>query len=497
MVSPPGSVTVFIEVPPPRYRRSNAGRAVPVQRSPGQGCRRGDDGRAGRPYSAAVAGLSDRLIPARRWTPSRYRALLRARGPRSVQFRARAAILAGAILIGIVATLFAQAADWAGEAFAVYAGRWRWLPLLTTPLLFMALVWVTRRHAPLARGSGIPQVIAAQADPNGATRTLISMRTVAAKAVLTIGAVLGGASVGREGPTVQIAAAIMGLTHRIVRVPLRGGVLIAGGAAGVAAAFNTPLAGLMFAIEELASAYEQRVTLLVLAAIVIAGMIAQSVQGDYIYFGAIGANMPLLAAIMVAPVAGIGGGIAGGLFSRILLAMARGTNRIGGWARARPVWFAGVCGLIVAILGVATGLTWGTGYASARAMIVGVDAPLWFGPAKLIATAATAIAGLPGGIFAPSLAVGAGVGNLLRAVFPGEPASAVVILGMVAYFAGVVRAPLTAVIILSETTASRGLMLPMFATAFIADAASRWVCREKLYHGLSRTFAMTEPRPSS
>jgi H+/Cl- antiporter ClcA len=66
--------------------------------------------------------------------------------------------------------------------------------------------------------------------------------------------------------------------------------------------------------------------------------------------------------------------------------------------------------------------------------------------------------------------------------------TAVVILGMVGYFAGVVRAPLTAVIILSETTASRGLMLPMFATAFIADAASRWVCREKLYHGLSRTF---------
>jgi len=137
-----------------------------------------------------------------------------------------------------------------------------------------------------------------------------------------------------------------------------------------------------------------------------------------------------------------------------------------------------------------TGLTWGTGYSAARAMIVGVDAPLWFGPAKFVATAATAIAGLPGGIFAPSLAVGAGVGNLLREVFPGEPASAIVILGMVAYFAGVVRAPLTAVIILSETTASRGLMLPMFATAFIADAASQWVCREKLYHGLSKTFAM-------
>ncbi len=446
-----------------------------------------------------MAGIIDRFLPARRWTPARYRALLRARGPQSVQFRTRAAILIGAILIGIVATLFAEASDWAGATFARYAATWHWLPLATTPLTFMGLVWITRRYAPLARGSGIPQVIAAQANPNLATRTLISIRTVAAKAVLTIGAVLAGASVGREGPTVQLAAAVMGLTHRIVRVPLRGGVLIAGGAAGVAAAFNTPLAGLLFAIEELASAYEQRVTLLVLAAIVIAGMVAQSVQGDYIYFGAIGAHLPLLSALIVAPVAGVAGGLAGGLFSRITLTMALGRNRLTRWSRAHPVRFAGLCGIVVACLGVGTGLTWGTGYSAARAMIVGVDAPAWFGPAKLLATAATAIAGLPGGIFAPSLAVGAGVGNLLRGAFPGEPASAVVILGMVAYFAGVVRAPLTAVIILSETTASRGLMLPMFATAFIADAASQWVCREKLYHGLSRTFAMTEtptsPRP--
>jgi H+/Cl- antiporter ClcA len=416
--------------------------------------------------------------------------LLRARGPRSTLFRTRIAILTGAIIVGIVATLFAEAADWAGSVFERFASTWRWVPLATTPLMFMALVWITRRFAPLARGSGIPQVIAAQADPNGATRTLISVRTVAAKALLTIGAILGGASVGREGPTVQLAAAIMGFTHRMLRVPLRGGVIIAGGAAGVAAAFNTPLAGLLFAIEELASAYEQRVTLLVLAAIVIAGMVAQSVEGDYVYFGVIGAHMPLLSALLVVPVAGIAGGMTGGLFSRTLLGMALSRNRLTQTARAHPIAFAGTCGMIVALLGVSTGLTWGTGYASARAMIVGVDAPLWFGPAKLIATAATALAGLPGGIFAPSLAVGAGVGNLLREIFPGEPASAVVILGMVAYFAGVVRAPLTAVIILSETTASRGLMLPMFATAFIADAASQWVCREKLYHGLSKSFAM-------
>lgn len=396
----------------------------------------------------------------------------------------------GAVAIGLAATLFAIAADAAAEQFTDYAKRYPYAPLVTTPLIFAALVWVTRRYVPLARGSGIPQVIAAQANPEQATRSLVSIRTVLGKALLTLAAVMGGASVGREGPTVQIAAAVMGLSHRLLRVPLRGAVLIAGGAAGVAAAFNTPLAGLLFAIEELASAYEQRVTLLVIAAIVIAGMVAQSLQGDYIYFGLIGAHMPLATALLIAPIAGIFGGLAGGLFARLTLMLATGRNRLTDWSKAQPIAFAAACGLVVGGIGCATGLTWGTGYGAARAMIVGVDAPLWFGPAKFLATLATAVAGLPGGIFAPSLAVGAGIGNLLRWLFPGSPSSAIVILGMVGYFAGVVRAPLTAVIILSETTVSRGLMLPMFATAFIADSASAFVCREKLYHGLSKSFAI-------
>ena len=427
--------------------------------------------------------------PSKRWTPSRFRALLRSRGPTSVRFRQRIAVVAGAVVVGIVAVLFAEASDEMGLIFSSFVHHQPWLPLLTTPLGFMALVWVTRRYVPLARGSGIPQVMAARADAEAATGNLIAVKTVTAKAFLTMGAILCGASVGREGPTVQLAAAIMGLSHRLMRVTLRSPVVIAGGAAGVAAAFNTPLAGVLFAIEELAAAYEQRMTLLVLSSIVIAGMVAQSLSGDYVYFGVIGAHIPIATALAVVPVAGLGGGLAGGLFSRAMLALATGQHRLTRWSKARPVVFAGVCGLVVAVLGVVTGLTWGTGYSAARAMIVGVDAPLWFGPVKFLATLATAVAGLPGGIFAPSLAVGAGVGNLLHAVFPHDPAGAVVILGMVAYFTGVVRAPLTAVIILSETTASRGLMLPMFATAFIADWASQSVCREKLYHGLSATFS--------
>jgi H+/Cl- antiporter ClcA len=226
-----------------------------------------------------------------------------------------------------------------------------------------------------------------------------------------------------------------------------------------------------------------------MSAILISGVVALGLAGDYLYFGAVGATMEVRQAIVAAPVAGILGGVGGGLFARLVLGAATAEFRWMRGLRGRPILFAFLCGCVVAAIGVTTGLTWGPGYLPAHAIVIGVDAPFWFGFAKFATTAATAIAGLPGGIFAPSLAAGAGFGNMLRWLFPNDPASAVVLLGMVAYFTGVVRAPLTAVFILTEATASRGLMFPMMAAALVADQSSQWVCREKLYHGLSRTFS--------
>jgi H+/Cl- antiporter ClcA len=333
-------------------------------------------------------------------------------------------------------------------------------------------------------------VIASSADPDRALDTLLSILTVVGKALLTLASLLVGASTGREGPTVQLSASVMGLWHRLLGVPMRTSIIIAGGAAGVAAAFNTPLAGVAFAIEELAAAYEQRMALLVMSAILLSGAVAEGLAGDYVYFGAVGAVMKLGGVLIVAPVAGVLGGLTGGLFSRLVQGMTFSEATPLRRARAHPIAFAAGCGLGVAALGCLTHMTWGTGYEPARAVIMGTHAPLWFGAAKFASTLLSAIAGLPGGIFSPSLATGAGVGNLLRWLFPDEPGTAVVLLGMTAYFTGVVRAPLTAVFILTETTASRGLLLPMFASALVANQVSQWVCREKLYHGLSKSFAL-------
>ncbi len=429
----------------------------------------------------------------RRLTPRRVRAVLRRHGPEAIVWRRRIAILGGAILIGLIALLFARLSDWAGTTFLALAHRWWWAPLILTPLGCAGLVWLTRAVAPAASGSGIPQVIAASRDPDRGMNALVAGRTVIAKFCLTIGALLIGASVGREGPTVQIAASIMGHAHRLLAIPLRASVYIAGGAAGVAAAFNTPLAGVAFAIEELAAAYEQRMTLLVMAAVLIAGMVSLGLAGDYVYFGVMRQTLQVGQAVIAAPVAGLLGGIAGGLFSRLMLGMATTGFAPLRWFRARPVLFAGSCGIVIAVIGVASGITWGTGYRTANAVIAGADVPLWFGAAKFATTLATAVSGVPGGIFAPSLSVGAGIGDMLRSIFPAYPPGAVVLLGMVAYFTGVVRAPLTAVIIISETTASRGLMMPLLASALVADFAGQLVCKERLYHGLSRRFALGDP----
>ncbi|WP_448663260.1 chloride channel protein [Sphingomonas sp. CJ20] len=403
--------------------------------------------------------------------------------------RRRIATGVGAVLLGLVALAFAALGDQAQRAFAALVARWPYAPLLLTPALFAGVAWVTRRWFAPARGSGIPQVIAASRDPAAAARgPLVALRTAAAKFGLTLVMLAAGGSVGREGPTVQISAAIMVAVHRVLRVPISAGVYIAGGAAGVSAAFNTPLAGVAFAIEELASAYEQRVAVLVMAAVMIAGFVSLGIAGDYVYFGAMRQTLALGATLAIVPVVGIVGGLAGGMFARGVLGFGKAQHPWLVALRARPVRLALLCGAIVAVVGVATGSTWGTGYDTTRDLVEAQGGSLWFGPAKLVATIATTLSGTPGGIFAPSLAVGAGIGNLVSALFDGAPAGAIVVLGMAAYFTGVVRAPLTGVIIISETTASRGLILPLFATALIADTVSAMVCRERLYHGLSAAF---------
>lgn len=405
----------------------------------------------------------------------------------------RIATTVGAVVLAIFALAFSKAADLAMASFNSWFKADPLLPIVLTPLIFAIVAYATKRWANEARGSGIPQIIAAADIPESKTAERLSgLATGLWKVVLTLLMLLGGASVGREGPTVQVSAVVMVWVHRTMRVPITAGVLIAGGAAGVAAAFNTPLAGVAFAIEELAAAYEQKVALLVMSAVMISGLVMIGIAGDYVYFGVLQGGLNLRETLLVAPVMGISGGIMGGLFSRIVLGFTNGKHRMAAQLKRRPVMFAAGCGVIVAILGILSdGTTWGTGYTPARTLVEGGTLNVWFGPAKFLASIFTTLSGTPGGIFSPSLAVGAGLGNAMARLFD-APSAAVVLLGMAGYFVGVVRAPFTAVIILMETTGARNMILPLFATALIADAISSLISQERIYHGLSKAF---RPKP--
>lgn len=409
----------------------------------------------------------------------------------------RAAAVIGAVLLGLVAIAFAKSGEVAQQIFDRAFAAAPWLAASATPFVFVAVVGVTRRFFPEARGSGIPQVMAAGHNPAASAQgPLISLRTAAAKFIGTLAMLLGGGAVGREGPTVQISAALMVAVHRWLRVPINAGVIIAGGAAGVAAAFNTPLAGVAFAIEELAAAFEQKVAVLVMAAVMISGLVSLGIAGDYVYFGVVTRHLALQDVLVLAPLIGVLGGLAGGTFARVLVAAATSTRRPFAFARSHPLLLAFACGIIVATAGLASGgASSGTGYDTTRQLLSGQSASLAFGPAKFIASLATALSGAPGGIFAPSLSVGAGLGQIVAFFAKGEPSGALVLLGVAAYFTGVVRAPLTAVIIVMEMTADRSMIIPLFITALIADWVSSKTCHAKLYHALSQGFhaALLDP----
>jgi H+/Cl- antiporter ClcA len=277
------------------------------------------------------------------------------------------------------------------------------------------------------------------------------------------------------------------------------GLILAGAAAGVAAAFNTPLAGIVFGIEEMSWAFEVRTSGLIIAAVVAAGLTSVALVGNYTYFGTNASMLQHGSDWLAIPVCGVIGGLLGGVFSRIVVLMARNLpGALGRAIKGHPLSFAFVCGLSVAACGLASGDTvFGTGYVQVRdALESGIPLPESFGLLKLVATALSTISGIPGGIFSPSLAVGAGLGANVAHFFPHAPVGAIILLGMVSYFAGVAQAPITAFVIVTEMTENHNMVLPVMVASLIGYATSRLVCSEGIYHALARGFVHREMAPA-
>jgi H+/Cl- antiporter ClcA len=412
------------------------------------------------------------------------------------QWRRRAVLWTGGVLVGLAAIAFARASDVAFQMFRHMLDWSRWVPVLLTPATFALLAWLTRGVLQPARGSGIPQVIAAiNIEEPGFRDRLLSLPVSLGKIALTLLGLLAGASIGREGPTVHIGAGLMywiGRRFGFTDPKSLSRFVLAGGAAGIAAAFNTPLAGVVFAIEELAGAYEHRFSGIILTAVIFAGMVSLGLLGDYAYFGHVATELPLREAWLAVIACGLCGGLAGGLFVRAILLPDRGPlAKISALRERAPILFAAGCGLALAGLGLLSADTvYGTGYAQARSLIQSANGDATaFGAFKLCANIISYWAGIPGGIFSPALAVGAGMGQMIAWLLGSAHFSAVILLGMAGFLAGVTQTPITAAVISFELTANHSMIIPIMAVSLLARGISSLVSPTPVYRAFADRLA--------
>jgi H+/Cl- antiporter ClcA len=236
---------------------------------------------------------------------------------------------------------------------------------------------------------------------------------------------------------------------------------------------------------------------LVLVAVIAAGLTSQALLGDYTYFGVATGIMDMRTQWLAVIVASIVGGVGGGLFSRFLILMADGIpGAVGRFIASHAIVFAFGCGLLVALAGLASkGTIFGTGYIEAKMVLDGHPMPWLFGPLKLVATALSSVSGIPGGLFSPSLSVGAGLGYDLAPFFPQVPIGVLAILCMVAYLSGVVQSPLTSAVIVSEMTADHALIFPIMICALAATAISHLIYPDGVYHALAHRILAKRQAP--
>jgi H+/Cl- antiporter ClcA len=416
------------------------------------------------------------------------------------QWLDRAIVLAYAALTGAVVVGFTLLAEAASHGFASLTGSAAWAPygaLVWTPVLTVALLWWTRRFVPGAVGSGIPQVVRALDDDLEPAQQawLVSLKVSLHKIALASGGLLAGLSIGREGPTVQVGAGVMVHARRWLSV--RSGIdahdlMVAGAAAGIAAAFNTPLGGIVFALEQLSHRRGISHSALVISSIVLAGMVSVSVFGNLTYFGRL--RVQELSWSLLGPglLVAIGAGLGGGLFSRLLVLSLRGTpDRFSRWRASHPLRFAAGCAVAVAVIGIVTaGTTSGAGYAPTRAMLEGQsDLPVVFTLLKFCATWLSAWTGVSAGVFAPSLTIGAGIGRDIALVTGLGPQAAIplIALGMVGFLSATTQGPITAFIIVMEMVSGQTMVLSLMACAILASGVSRLVAKP-MYTELAALF---------
>ena len=405
------------------------------------------------------------------------------------RWQGRAVFAALALLAACAVILLALLSDWAAALHLLLMGVSPWLALIWMPGGFALSAWLALRFFPGTQGSGVPQTVACAL---GLPQPKPGFRHALGKLLLTPLAMLWGAAAGREGPSIYLGAAIMQGGARwpvLQHAASSRQLMVAGGAIGVAAAFNTPLAGILFAIEELSRKRSFNADSTTLMAVVLAGLASTALLGNYLYFGRNADPLALFADLDALLLCGLLGGLAGGFFARAAIHAARWLPApLQRWRSFKPVHFAAVCGLFAAALGLLSGgMAWGTGYEEAKQVVTGASAmPLYYTPLKMLSLLTTFVSGIPAGIFAPSLAIGAGLSGVVEMICPGPTLGALALLCMAAYLGGLTQAPITSFVVVLEMSSNQQLMIPLIAAATLGHWVARMTGAEPVFYGLAR-----------
>jgi CIC family chloride channel protein len=376
------------------------------------------------------------------------------------------------------------------------------LRIALLPLLLVAVGLIVGllldRFVPFARGSGIPEVKTAYVFGPGEQ---LSLRTVIGKFVLAAISIGAGFSLGREGPTVQICAAIGAAIGKAARQPARivKALISVGAAAGIAAAFNTPIAAITFAMEEIIGDLNHQLVGAIVVASVAAAVVERALLGGRpslpVPSYSLGDWRELFAYALLG---GIAGGCAAG-FVWALLALRRFVgHRVGLPLWARPA----IGGAVMAAIGLGLPATLGIGYPTLSQALLGQIS--WrrmtmLGAGKIAATVTSYGWGLSGGIFSPALFMGAMVGGTMAHLvhpFAGpttEIVGSFALVGMGAFFAGAIRAPITSILIIFEMTGDYAIILPLMISNVISYSVASRLQPVPIYDALLKQDGVPMP----
>lgn len=402
------------------------------------------------------------------------------------------------LLTGLIAVGFTKLFGYA-EALLHTVLHWKaWSIFLLAPVCFL-LAWLcVKWFAPNAKGSGIPQVMAAieLATPKYENRlpTLLSFRILVTKIASSLLMVLGGGAIGREGPTIQIAGSVFMLVHRWIpkswpRLSNQGFILT-GAAAGLAAAFNTPLGGVVFAMEELARIHIRFFRTALFSAVIIAGLTAQALLGPYLYLGYPDVrNLPFRIFLGVA-ISAILAGLLGGLMCKLILKVMHWKRSFSPSANVAFIVLAGLFTATLAYL--LNNEILGSGK-DLMSQVLFTDEKYSSWHTVIMRTLGPIICfntGASGGVFAPSLAAGASVGSFISWLFDytGSNANILILSGMVGFLTGVTRTPFTSAILVLEMTDRHSVIFQLMVAALLSNFAALLVDKHSLYEQLKKGY---------